>query len=269
MTLDFIRDRNASGFKADKTYDDIFDFRIQFQYNPCTRSDQTTTLEYELRQQFPSLGPNFTNAKILQPIDNAFADDQELYICKEFCPYVRFIRRDFGDVYTYNGDDELFQNFTIYLESSDEYHINNKESTCKRLLDSHGIVYARLHLGAMMSSNSIEEDLLILKLWNMGEGLTTLAREFTTNETQHSTNYYTLDGNRYTAQDEIIVQTIIKQRTLQSMLGLRPHASNNDIEQKFNAIQNQLGTKWNCIKLGPQAREKLDQTYKQYVENSN
>ncbi|CAF5010878.1 unnamed protein product, partial [Rotaria magnacalcarata] len=79
-----------------------------------------------------------------------------------------FIRRDFGDVYQNDGNDELFENFTIFLESSAEYQINRELCTCKRQLDTHGLVYARLDLSTMMSSNVIDEELLILKLWNMG-----------------------------------------------------------------------------------------------------
>ncbi|CAF4743575.1 unnamed protein product, partial [Rotaria magnacalcarata] len=81
--------------------------------------------------------------------------------------------------------------------------------TCKRQLDTHGLVYARLDLSTMMSSNVIDEELLILKLWNMGEGLTTIAGQFTTDETQQSTIYHTADGNQYTAHDEALVQRIL------------------------------------------------------------
>ncbi|CAF2333554.1 unnamed protein product [Rotaria sp. Silwood2] len=248
LFLDFIRDRSSSKFQQTKTYDDIFDFRIQFQYNPCTRSDQMDTIEYELHQQFPLLSSKFKNENILQPLNNNINDDQEFYICKELCPYVHFIRRDFGDVYQHSGDDKLFENFTIYLESSVEYHINHQQSTCKRELATHGIVYARLDLNTMVSSNSIDEDLLIEKLWNMGEGLTSIAGQYTTSETQQSTNYYTHDGNKYTAQDEALVQTILKQSTLHSMLGLTNDATDDEIEQSFKHITNQLDMKWNCIR---------------------
>ncbi|CAF4938319.1 unnamed protein product [Rotaria sp. Silwood1] len=264
--IDFSRDRSSSKYKKDKTYDDIFDFRIQFQYNPCTRSDQMDTINYELHQQFPSLSVNFKNENILEPLNN-INNYEEFYICKELCPYVHFIRRDFGDVYQHNGDDKLFENFNIYLESSVEYSINYQQSICKRHLDTHGIVYARLNLNTMISSNSIDEDLLISKLWNMGEGLTYIAGQYTTSETQQSTNYYTSDGNTYTAQDEAIVQTILQQSTLCSMLGLRNDARDNEIEQRFNYIKQQLHAKWHCIRAGLSAREKIDAFYEQKMDN--
>ncbi|CAF0765697.1 unnamed protein product [Rotaria sordida] len=266
--IDVIRDRSSSKFEQTKTYDDIFDFRIQFQYNPCTRSDQMDIIEYELRQQFPSLNSNFKNENILRPLNNNINDD-ELYICQDLCPYVRFIRRDFGDVYQHNGDDELFENFTIYLESSVEYSIDHQKSTCKRQLDTHGIVYARLNLNTMISSNSIDENLLISKLWNMGEGLTCIAGQCTTSETQQSTNYYTFDGQEYTAQDETFVQTILNKSTLHSMLGLTNDATDDEIEQTFNCITHQLQTKWDCIRGGQSAREKIYAFYHQYFNEQN
>ncbi|CAF3328892.1 unnamed protein product [Rotaria socialis] len=262
--IDFIRDRRSSRFLKAKTYDDVFDFRIQFQYNPCTRRDQMATMEYELRQQFPSLSFDFKNENILQPLNNNSIDDQELSICKELCPYVNFIRRDFGDVYQNDGDDELFENFTIFLESSAEYQINREQCTCKRQLDTHGLVYARLNLNTMMSSNGIDEELLILKLWNMGEGLTTIAGQFTTDETQQSTIYHTADGNQYTAHDEALVQRILKQSNLHSALGLNRNATDNEIVQSFNRLQDRFGTKWNSIQGGRFASEKLDTLYKNY-----
>jgi hypothetical protein len=268
--LDFIRDRHSSKFRETKTYDDIFDFRIQFQYNSLTRSDRMNTIEYELHRQFPSIDPNFINENILQPLNNNHIhDDQEFSISKQLCPYIQFIRRDFGDVYHYTGNDELFENFTIYLESSVEYLIDYDQSTCKRELATHGLVYARLDLNTMTSSNTINEDLLIEKLWNVSGGLTYIAGQCTTSETQQSTNYYTRDGNNYTAEDEILVQRILKQSTLFPMLGLSNNPTNDEIQQSFNRIKNQLDPKWHYIRSGERAREKLYAFYDQYLNDNN
>ena len=227
------------------------------------------TIEYELHQEFPSLDPNFKNENILQPFNNNVNDDQEFRISEQLFPYIRFIRRDFGDVYHYNGDDELFDNFTIYLESSVEYRIDRQQPTCKRELATHGLVYARLDLSTMISSGTINEDLLISKLWDMGTGLTTIAGQCTTSETQESTSYYTPNGEKYTAGDEALVQTILKQSTLRSMLGLSNNATNGDIEQRYNRIKNQLNTKWHCIRSGPIAQEKLATFYDEYCNEQN
>ena len=228
------------------------------------------TLEYELRQQFPSLDRNFKNEFILQPFNNNnMKDEQEFYICKQLCPYMIFIRRDFGDVYQNRDDDPLFENFTIYLESSDEYYINRQQSTCKRQLATHGIVYARLKLDTMVSTNTINEDLLVSKLWDMGNGLTCIAGQCTTSETQQATNYYTYDGHKYTAQDEALIHNIRKQSTLKSMLGLSKYATSVDIERSFNELENQLKDKWDHIKFGPSARSKLFACYERYFNERN
>jgi hypothetical protein len=225
------------------------------------------TIEYELHQQFPSLDPNFKNEYILKPCEN---DEQELlFISERLCPYIRFIRRDFGDVYEYNGADPLFENFTIYLESSVEYSINKDQSTCKPALDTHGLVYARLDLSSMTSSNIIDENLLIDKLWDMGKGLTSIAGQYTTSETQQSTNYYTSDGDIYTAEDEALIQRILKQSTLSSMLGLPRYAKNDEIKQNFQRINNQLVNKWHYIRLGTNAREKLHASYDQFFNEQD
>jgi len=224
------------------------------------------TIQYELHQQFPSLGSNFKNENILKPFEN---DEQEFYISEQLCQYINFIRRDFGDVYQYNGDGELFENFSIYLESSVEYSINRSQSTCKRALDTHGLVYARLDLNTIISSNQINEDLLIKKLWNMGEGLTRIAGEYTTSITQQSTNYYTSNGDIYTAEDEALIQRILKQPTLCSMLGLPKNANDDQIKQKFQRITNQLENKWHCIRMGTNACEKLNAFYEQFCNEQN
>jgi hypothetical protein len=224
------------------------------------------TIEYELHQQFPSLNLNFKNENILKPFEN---DEQEFYISEQLCPYIHFIRRDFGDVYQYDGDDELFENFSIYLESSVEYSINLNQSTCKPALDTHGLVYARLDLNTIISSNRINEDLLIEKLWNMGEGLTRIAGQCTTSKTQQSTNYYTSDGDIYNAEDEALIQRILKQSTLCSMLGLPKNAHNHQIKQSFQCIDNQLAKKWRCIRSGTIACDKLNALYQQFINEQN
>jgi hypothetical protein len=226
-------------------------------------------IEYELRQEFPSLDLNFKNEFILQPFNNNIHDDQEFRISEQLFPYIRFIRRDFGDIYHYNGDDELFENFTIYLESPVEYRIDRQNLTCQRELATHGIVYARLDLNTMISSSTINEDLLISKLWDMGNGLTTIAGRCTTSETQESTIYYTANREKYTAGDEALVQTILKQSTLRSILGLSNNATDDDIEQSYNRIMNQLNTKWHCIRSGSIAHEKLDALYHEYFNEQN
>ncbi|UJR31700.1 hypothetical protein I4U23_019180 [Adineta vaga] len=262
--IDYIRDRRSSNFQREKTYDDVFDFRIQFQYNPRTRRDQMTTIEYELRQEFPNLDSNFKNENILHPINS---DTDDIFqISEQLYPYIRFIRRDFGDVYYYEGDDPLFENFTIYLESSVEYQINRNDFTCKRHLSTHGIVYARIDLNTLMSSNVIDENLLIDKLWDMGTGLTSIAGACTTSETQQSTNYYTSNGDQFTAEDEALVQTILKQSILTSMLGLPENASSGDIEHSYHRISTQLNKKWLCFQRGLAAREKLEAFYENYLK---
>ncbi|CAF3888433.1 unnamed protein product, partial [Adineta steineri] len=266
--IDFIRNRDSSKYKQTKTYDDIFDFRIQFQYDPRTHSDQMKTIEYELRQQFPLLDENFQNENILRPITDNMNDNQ-FYISEQLFPYIKFIRRDFGDVYHYAGDNKLWENFIIYLESPVEYRIDRNELTCTRELATHGIVYARLDLNKMMSSNTIDENLLIEKLWDMGFGLTHIAGKCTTSETQQSTNYYTTNGGKYTAEDEALVQTILKQLNLSSMLGLRNSASNNEIKQTYERIKTQLDGRWHHIRSGNMAQEKLDAFYYQYFNGEN
>ncbi len=263
--LDYIRDRSSSKFGRNKTYDDIFDFRIQFQYNPRTCSDQLNTIEYELHQQFPSLEQNFRNENILIPLEN---DENEFQISEQLCPYITFIRRDFGDVYQYKGDDTLFENFTIYLESSVEYYIDRKQSICKPNLDTHGLVYARLDLNTMISSNTIDENLLISKLWDMGTGLTSIAGECTTSETQQSTNYYTPNGDMYTAEDEALIQRILKQQNLRSMLGLPHYAPSNQVKHAFDQIMNQLESKWHCLRFGANAHDKLNASYDEFIQST-
>lgn len=264
--VDIIRDRSASKFGKTKTYDDIFDFRIQFQYNPHTYSDQLNTIEYELHQEFPLLDENFKNEFILNPMENT---DQEFYISKQLCPYIQFIRRDFGDVYQYKGSDELFENFSIYLESPVEYSIDRQQCVCKPALETHGLVYAKLDLSTMISSNVINESLLVAKLWDMGTGLTSIAGECTTPETQQSTKYYSINGDSYTAEDEKLVQQILKQSRLCFMLGLPSYANSNQIHQDFERIDNQLANKWNFIRSGNIARDKLHTTYEQFCQKQN
>ena len=264
--IDFVRDRSSSKFRRTGSYDDIFDYRIQFQYNPRTCSDQLDTIEYELHQQFPNLDANFRNEHLLTPIADV---DKELRISEQLAPYVSFLRRDFGDVYHYNGSDELFQNFTIYLESSVEYVIDRKQSICRPTLDTHGLVYARLDLATMISNNQIDRKLLIEKLWDMGTGLTSIAGGCTTPETQQSTNYYTANGDMYTAEDETLVQRILNSRTLFSMLGLPHYAREYRIEEEYNRINNQLHHKWNSIRSGPIARDKLSEYYDQFFSGQH
>lgn len=266
LFLDFIRDRRSSKYQRSKSYDDIFDYRIQFQYNPRTCSDQLDTIEYELHQQFPSLGADFRNENILTPLPH---DEREFQISKELCPYVSFIRRDFGDVYHYTGEDQLFEDFTIYLESSVEYAIDKNQATCKPTLDTHGLVYARLDLSTMTSSNNIDERLLVEKLWDMGTGLTQIAGECTTPETQQATNYYTANGDMYTADDEALVQRILKQPALCGMLKLPHYAKDYRYKEEFQRVNQQLDQKWHCIHSGSIARDKLRDAYNQYFpENS-
>jgi hypothetical protein len=117
----------------------------------------------------------------------------------------------------------------------------------------------------MISSNTIDEDLLILKLWDMGTGLTSIAGQYTTSDTQQSTNYYTNNGEMYTAEDEKLVQRIRQQPNLCSMLGLPNNATNEQIKENFNRLDNQLNTKWHCVKCGNAAREKLYTFYDQFI----
>ena len=220
------------------------------------------TIEYEINQQFPLLDGNFKNENILKPIGN---EEQAFAICEQLCPYVNFIRRDFGDIYHYNGTDELFENFTIYLESSVEYNIDRAQSTCQRSLDTHGLVYARLDLDTMISSNEIDQDLLIDKLWDMGIGLSSIAGRCTTSETQQSTNYYTKTGEMYNADDEKLVQNILKKPTLRYMLSLSAYAPQNLIKEKYDRITNQLKNKWEYIPQGSVALEKLSAFYEAFI----
>ncbi|CAF1000377.1 unnamed protein product, partial [Adineta ricciae] len=260
--IDYIRDRRNSKYRRLKTFDDVFDFRIQFQYHPRTDRDHMSTIEYELRKEFPSLDVNFQNKNILRPIDNQ--NGETYHVSEQLCPYVQFIRRDFGDVYHYNGRDTLFENFIIYLESPVEYRIDYATHTCKRELETHGIVYARLNLDSLMTSNGIDEQLLISKLWDMGTGLTSIAGECTTSNTQQSTNYYTMNGDKYTAEDERLVQRILKGLTLPAMLGLPNHADSHGIDRIYERIMTQLEGKWKCFQHGPTAHEKLTCAYELY-----
>jgi hypothetical protein len=120
----------------------------------------------------------------------------------------------------------------------------------------------------MISSDSIDEDLLISKLWDMGTGLTSIAGECTTSETQQSTNYHTYNGGTYTAEDEAIVQRILKQPDLRSMLGLPRYAPSGQIQEIFDRIMNQLESKWHVIRNGQGARDKLNTTYDQFVQSN-
>lgn len=260
--IDFIRDRHSSQYHRTASYDDVFDYRIQFQYNPRTRSDQLDTIVYELRQQFPSLDESFSNENILTPLR---PDDKEIRICEQLCPYVTFLRRDFGDIYHYQGEDELFQNFTIYLESSVEYAGNRQDTIFKPSLDTHGLVYARLDLATMASANHFDRKLLIEKLWDMGMGLTKIVGTCTTPETQQGTNYYASNGEMYTTQDEALVQRILKGRELNSMLGLPHYARVYRYEEEFDRVNNQLQLKWNSIRSGPLARDKLREYYDAFI----
>ncbi|CAF0754605.1 unnamed protein product [Adineta ricciae] len=260
--IDYIRDRQNSKYRRQKTFDDVFDFRIQFQYHSRTGRDHMSTIEDELRNEFPSLDVNFQNKNILRPIDNQ--NDETYHVSEQLCPYVQFIRRDFGDVYHYNGTDPLFENFTIYLESPVEYRIDYATHTCKRELETHGIVYARLNLDSLMTSNGVDEQLLIRKLWDMGTGLTSIAGECTTLKTQQSTNYYTMNGDKYTAEEERLVQRILKRSTLPAMLGLSNHADSHAIDQVYKRIMTQLESKWQCFQHGSTAHEKLACAYELY-----
>jgi hypothetical protein len=255
--LDFIRDRGASKFQENQTFDDVFDFRVQFQYETRTANDQTENIEKELRQQFPSLSDEFRNANILKPADSNAEDRQDFHISEQLCPYIRYIRRDFGDVYQYDGNDDTFDNFTIFLESSIEYGIDHRRFTCRRELDTHGIVYGRLNLSTMLVDNEIDSDFLAWKLWDM-------AGQCTTAETQQATNYYTPDGSNYSAEDEAIVQRICTQPTLSSMLGLAPDASDDQLEADFQRMTAQFGDRWKYIRSGPFARGRLITAHQEY-----
>lgn len=181
-------------------------------------------------------------------------------------PYVRYIRRDFGDIYDYQGNDEIFENFTIFLETSVEYSIDRSKPLCRRSFDAHGLVYARLDLNTMIASNQInDEKLLIDKLWDMGIGLTDLAGKCTTSDAQQSTNFYTSNGSKYTVEDEVLVQNILKSVNLFAMLSLPDYATNDEIKCEFNRIDNQLKTKWNLISKGVTARDKLNTFYEQFM----
>lgn len=226
------------------------------------------TIAYELRQQFPSISPDFKNEHILRPCTNDVNSFEEYFISKDLCKYIHFIRRDVGDVYQYKGEDDLFENFTIFLESSDEYFIDHKSSLCKRQLDTHGIVYAKLNLETMLlSSNSIDQGLLVEKLWNMGNGLTILAGKYTTPDTQQSTIYYTHGGDQYTAQDEALVQKILKRSTLHAILELRYQVRPEEVERRFKEIISQLGNKWHCFRNGFIARDKLNSLREEYMKS--
>ena len=256
VSLDFVRDRRQSKFSAHETYDDIFDFRVQFQHDP--HKHQTNTIEGELHHRFPSLGFDFKNEHILQPMPNSSHQNETFKICEQLCPYVRYIRRDFGDVYSYDGTDPLFEHFSIYFESSVEYSVNSHTSTCRRYFETHGLVYARLDLQSMMNSGSIDEDLLARKLWDMGQGLSVIAGECTTSESQRGTTYHASDGTTYTAEDFALVQTILREETLPAMLGLTRHATDDEIAVRLQCVKNQLNSKWNFILNGRHACEKLD-----------
>lgn len=252
--IDVIRDRRGSNFSQSKTYDDVFDFRVQFQYNPRTSTDQNENIVYELQQQLPELDQNFKNEHILTPNEHS---EHKFSISEQLYPYIRYIRRDFGDIYHYQGTDELFENFTIYLEASVEYSIDRSKAICRRTFDTHGLVYARLNLDTMISSNEItDEELLIEKLWDMGKGLTDLAGKCTTSDTQQSTKFYTPNGGNYTTEDEVLVRNLLKCSTIHSMLKLPDCATVDEIKSEYNRIDNQLQTKWNCIPKGPVARDR-------------
>ena len=120
-----------------------------------------------------------------------------------------------------------------------------------------------------MTSNGIDEQLLIRKLWDMGTGLTSIAGECTTLDTQQSTNYYTTNGDKYTAEEERLVQRIFKQFTLPAMLGLPNHAASHTIDQSYEHIMNQLASKWQCFQHGSTAREKLTCAYELYQKQQN
>ena len=266
--LDFIRDRGASKFRQSQTYDDVFDFRIQFQYEPRTANDQSESIENQLRQQFPSLSDAFQNAHILRPADSNVEDHRDFHISEQLCPYIHFIRRDYGDVYQYDGDDETFANFTIFLESSTEYQIDHRQFTCRRHLDTRGLVYARMNLSTMLSDNQVDSDFIAWKLWDMGIGLTTIAGECTTSETQQATNYYTADGSNYNAEHEAIVQIICKQIELPAMLGLTPDATDDLIETHFQRIITQLGDRWKYIRSGQYAHDRLVTAHEKYFQEA-
>ena len=264
--IDFIRDRHSSQYHRTASYDDVFDYRIQFQYNPRTRSDQLDTIVYELRQQFPNLNESFCNENLLTPLRE---DDKEMRISEQLCPYVTFLRRDFGDIYHYEGEDELFQNFTIYLESSVEYAIDRQQAMCKPSLDTHGLVYARLDLATMTSANHFDRKLLIEKLWDMGMGLTTIVGTCTTSETQQGTNYYAPNGDMFTAEDEALVQRILKGKQLHFMLGLPHYARTYRYEEEYDKINNRLLLKWSSIRSGPLARDKLREYYECFINRQS
>lgn len=262
--LDFIRDRRASKFHQSQTYDDVFDFRVQFQYEPRTANDQPESIEEQLRRQFPSLSDAFKNAHILRPADSNAEDHRDFHISEQLCPYVQFIRRDYGDVYQYDGDDDIFKNFTIFLESSTEYQINRRQFTCQRQLDTHGLVYARMNLSTMLVNNEIDSNFIAWKLWDMAMGLTNIAGECTTPETQQATNYYAADGSNYNAEHKAIVQTICKHTKLPSMLGLTPDATADQVEAHFQRILTQLGDRWKYIRSGQFAHDRLVAAHQEY-----
>jgi hypothetical protein len=102
----------------------------------------------------------------------------------------------------------------------------------------------------------------------MSGGLTYMAGQCTTSETQQSTNYYTPDG-KYTAEDEILVQRILKKPVLPLMLGLTNHATDDEIKQSYDRITNQLDPKWHYIPSGNNARDKLYDNFNRYLHNQN
>jgi hypothetical protein len=53
------------------------------------------------------------------------------------------------------------------------------------------------------------------------------------------------------------------------MLGLSNNPTNDEIQQSFNRIKNQLDPKWHYIRSGERAREKLYAFYDQYLNDNN
>ncbi|CAF1010321.1 unnamed protein product [Didymodactylos carnosus] len=289
--IDYIRARNASKYKTNYTYDDIFDFRIQFQHNAKTGLSET--IMKDLNQHFPN--NHFSTEFVLKPVDEK--DPQDYYIPESLCPYINFIRRDFGDVYEYRGTDPLYKNFQICVQSSTEYKIDRQENICAPELDTHGIVYALLDLKPMvrsiLSSASLQSNAAVLnttstssikslassissplnldhvvsKLWRMGNWLTKLAGDCTSPDVQKCTNYYTKDGVSYTAEDEAMIQTINTESSIYTMLNLNNSATFENVQNAYQERCNQLDSKWNILYNGLKAKQKLDGYYRSYIHN--
>ena len=220
-------------------------------------------------QNFPTLTADFRNESILTPIDSHDNNLNQYQIHERLSPFVNYIRRDYSDIYSYDGSDEIFQNVRIELRTATEFRVDKGTNTCSRSRDTRGLVSARIQLQDMMENDTINGEDLAWKLYDVGKGVAKLAGECTTYQNRTNVEYYDQEGSSHTADDDILIRRIMHKNLLLDMLGFdATHSTISDrtIENTYRDILNHLEQTSSQVNGVRRAIEKLTKVYEEYSE---